>query len=79
MLTYAVELVAGGNAGKMLHIPKLEDANWAGTSKAHDCTLILTGDLKSALIESCTFIEPKSSLNSALIEPEYCLSTLIEP
>tara|TARA_B100000780_G_scaffold279144_1_gene255937 strand:+ start:5284 stop:8607 length:3324 start_codon:yes stop_codon:yes gene_type:complete len=23
-------------------IPKLEDANWAGTNKAHECTLILT-------------------------------------
>ncbi|RQM31206.1 hypothetical protein B5M09_010092, partial [Aphanomyces astaci] len=33
-----------------VQVPKLEDANWAGTSKAHKCTLILTeGDSAKAL------------------------------
>ncbi|KAF0719819.1 Aste57867_764 [Aphanomyces stellatus] len=37
-------------AKKAVHVPKLEDANWAGTSKASDCTLILTeGDSAKAL------------------------------
>lgn len=31
-----------GGGGRRLLIPKLEDANWAGTSKSDDCTLILT-------------------------------------
>ena len=31
-------------------IPKLEDANWAGGPRGHDCTLILTeGDSAKAL------------------------------
>jgi len=40
-------------AGKRLLIPKLEDANWAGTSKSLECTLILTeGDSAKALAVS---------------------------
>ena len=34
-------------------IPKLDDANWAGTAKSHECTLILTeGDSAKALVVS---------------------------
>jgi DNA topoisomerase II len=34
-------------------IPKLDDANWAGTAKSHECTLILTeGDSAKALVIS---------------------------
>jgi DNA topoisomerase-2 len=41
------------SSGKRLLIPKLEDANWAGTSKGHECTLILTeGDSAKALAVS---------------------------
>lgn len=40
-------------AGKRLLIPKLEDANLAGTNKGHECTLILTeGDSAKALAVS---------------------------
>jgi len=35
---------------RLLGIPKLEDANWAGTKKAYKCVLILTeGDSAKAL------------------------------
>ena len=34
--------VKRGAGGKRLIIPKLEDANWAGTSRSDQCTLILT-------------------------------------
>jgi len=31
-------------------VPKLDDANWAGTDRSHQCTLILTeGDSAKAL------------------------------
>lgn len=34
----------------MYDVPKLDDANWAGTEKSHLCTLILTeGDSAKAL------------------------------
>jgi len=32
----------GVKKNKLRDIPKLDDANWAGTRKAHECTLILT-------------------------------------
>jgi DNA gyrase/topoisomerase IV subunit B len=39
-----------GSDSKIRSIPKLEDANWAGGKRAHDCTLILTeGDSAKAL------------------------------
>jgi len=39
-----------GRASRLLGIPKLEDANWAGTRNSEECTLILTeGDSAKAL------------------------------
>ena len=39
--------------GKILNIAKLDDANWAGTARASECTLILTeGDSAKALVLS---------------------------
>jgi len=32
----------GTKVNKLTGIPKLDDANWAGTKKSHECTLILT-------------------------------------
>ena len=32
----------GTKVNKLTGIPKLDDANWAGTRKSHECTLILT-------------------------------------
>lgn len=38
---------------RLTNIPKLEDANWAGTKRGHLCTLILTeGDSAKALVVS---------------------------
>jgi len=40
----------GGRSSRLLGIPKLEDANWAGTRASEECTLILTeGDSAKAL------------------------------
>lgn len=40
----------GSKKSKILGIPKLDDANWAGTSKSEQCTLIVTeGDSAKAL------------------------------
>lgn len=40
----------GKKASRLLGIPKLEDANNAGTRKSEDCTIILTeGDSAKAL------------------------------
>jgi len=40
----------GSKRAKLFGIPKLDDANYAGTSKSKDCTLILTeGDSAKAL------------------------------
>ncbi len=40
----------GSKKNRILGIPKLEDANWAGTKKAEKCLLILTeGDSAKAL------------------------------
>ena len=32
----------GAKVNKITGIPKLDDANWAGTKKSNECTLILT-------------------------------------
>jgi len=43
----------GHKRTRLLGIPKLEDANWAGTRNAEKCTLILTeGDSAKALAMS---------------------------
>ena len=43
----------GQKTQKLLGIPKLEDANWAGTQRSKDCTLILTeGDSAKSLAMS---------------------------
>ena len=40
----------GSKKTRISGIPKLDDANWAGTHKSHDCTLIITeGDSAKAL------------------------------
>ena len=42
--------LSGSKKSRLLGIPKLEDANWAGTKKANKCFLILTeGDSAKAL------------------------------
>jgi DNA topoisomerase-2 len=42
--------VGGKKKNKLYDVPKLEDANWAGTDKSSQCTLILTeGDSAKAL------------------------------
>jgi len=42
--------LTGTKKNRLLGIPKLEDANWAGTKKAKKCILILTeGDSAKAL------------------------------
>jgi len=43
-------ILSGSKKNRLLGIPKLEDANWAGTKKAIKCILILTeGDSAKAL------------------------------
>lgn len=43
----------GSKTRRLLDVPKLEDANEAGGSKSHECTLILTeGDSAKALAVS---------------------------
>ena len=40
----------GSKKSRITGIPKLDDANWAGTHRSHDCTLIITeGDSAKAL------------------------------
>ena len=40
----------GSKKSRISGIPKLDDANWAGTHRSHDCTLIITeGDSAKAL------------------------------
>ena len=40
----------GAKKNKITGIPKLDDANWAGTAKSHECTLIVTeGDSAKTL------------------------------
>lgn len=40
----------GSKRSKVMGITKLDDANWAGTAKSKDCTLILTeGDSAKTL------------------------------
>ena len=40
----------GSKKARISGIPKLDDANWAGTHRSHDCTLIITeGDSAKAL------------------------------
>lgn len=42
--------VGGKKKNKLYDVPKLEDANWAGTDRSSYCTLILTeGDSAKAL------------------------------
>lgn len=42
--------INGKKQAKLYNIPKLDDANWAGTKNAHLCTIILTeGDSAKAL------------------------------
>lgn len=44
------KMKATGRSSRLLGIPKLEDANWAGTRASEECTLILTeGDSAKAL------------------------------
>lgn len=44
------ELGTGKKKDKLFGIPKLEDANWAGTKNSVECTLILTeGDSAKSL------------------------------
>lgn len=44
------KMKATGSRSRILGIPKLEDANWAGTKASEECTLILTeGDSAKAL------------------------------
>ena len=43
----------GKKKSKLFGIPKLEDANWAGTDRSNECTLILTeGDSAKSLAMS---------------------------
>jgi len=43
----------GSKKSRIFGIPKLDDANWAGTHKSHDCTLIVTeGDSAKTLAVS---------------------------
>lgn len=47
------ELGTGTKKAKLFGIPKLEDANWAGTKQSSECTLILTeGDSAKSLAMS---------------------------
>ena len=40
----------GSKKSRISGIPKLDDANWAGTHRSHECTLIITeGDSAKAL------------------------------
>jgi len=40
----------GAKKSRITGVPKLDDANWAGTHRSHDCTLIITeGDSAKAL------------------------------
>merc|ERR1719199_1648183 len=44
------KMKATGRSSRLLGVPKLEDANWAGTKASEECTLILTeGDSAKAL------------------------------
>jgi DNA topoisomerase II len=40
--SYALQKSDGKKKSTLRGIPKLDDANWAGTPKSHECTLILT-------------------------------------
>jgi DNA topoisomerase-2 len=40
----------GAKKSRITGVPKLDDANWAGTHRSHECTLIITeGDSAKAL------------------------------
>jgi len=42
--------INGAKKAKIYNIPKLDDANWAGTKNSHECTIILTeGDSAKTL------------------------------
>lgn len=44
------ELGSSKKKQKLYDVPKLDDANWAGTDRSQQCTLILTeGDSAKAL------------------------------
>ena len=41
-----------------IHVPKLDDANWAGTKKSEQCTLILTEDpAKTMAVSDCRLLD----------------------
>jgi DNA topoisomerase-2 len=41
-MTKMAKVTAGGKKQRLMDVPKLEDANDAGTSRSESCTLILT-------------------------------------
>jgi DNA topoisomerase-2 len=50
LVTKELKKTDGSKKSRITGIPKLDDANWAGTHKSHDCTLIITeGDSAKAL------------------------------
>jgi DNA topoisomerase-2 len=52
-MTKMAKVTAGGKKVRLIDVPKLEDANDAGTSKSEHCVLILTeGDSAKALAVS---------------------------
>ncbi len=53
-----IKKISGTKKSRLVDVPKLDDANWAGTKKSHLCTLILTeGDsAKSAVMSGLSVI-----------------------
>ncbi|BAT22473.1 putative DNA topoisomerase II [Yellowstone lake phycodnavirus 2] len=50
LVTKELKKTDGSKKSRITGIPKLDDANWAGTHRSHDCTLIITeGDSAKAL------------------------------
>jgi DNA topoisomerase-2 len=50
LVTKELKKTDGSKKSRITGIPKLDDANWAGTHKSHECTLIITeGDSAKAL------------------------------
>jgi DNA topoisomerase II len=49
-VTKELKKTDGSKKSRITGVPKLDDANWAGTHKSHECTLIITeGDSAKAL------------------------------
>ena len=70
--TAELQKAAGGRkATRFVNIPKLDDANWAGTHRSHDCTLIITeGDSAKALaIAGLSVVGRNAFLRKALLYP----------